>query len=312
MTKYFDISFGFRAFGLLTFLLLAMTTVNAQEVISLYGGAVPGARPTPSDYVEENVPNKDGGARLSKVTKPELIVYPAKNPTGAAVIICPGGGYAILAIDKEGYNVAKRFNELGITAFVLKYRLPSDLVMQDKTTGPLQDVLQAMYLVRKNAANWNIQTNKIGIVGFSAGGHLAASLSVHYADMKVQNQENISLRPDFSILIYPVISFGQYTHSGSVNRLLGENPTPEQRKYFSAERQVTAQTPPAFLVHANNDTTVPVKNSIMYNEALVKNGVPVEMHVYQAGGHGFGLYNKTTKDDWFERLKNWLEANKFN
>lgn len=284
---------------------------NAQQAISLYGGAIPGAKPTPADYVEETVYGKDSIARTSKVSKPELYVYQPAKPTGAAVIICPGGGYAILAIDKEGHNVAKRFQEIGITAFVLKYRLPSDLIMQDKTTGPLQDALQAIYLVRKNAASFGIDPNKVGIMGFSAGGHLASSASTHFADMKIENQENISLRPSFSILIYPVITFGQYTHAGSVSRLLGENPTDEQRKYFSSERQVNAQTPPTFLVHANNDKTVPVQNSLRYDEALVKNGVPAELHVYQEGGHGFGLYNKTTKDDWFERLKNWLQANKF-
>jgi len=149
-------------------------------------------------------------------------------------------------------------------------------------------------------------------MGFSAGGHLASTASTHFADMKIENQENISLRPNFSILIYPVITFGQYTHGGSVKNLLGETPTEQQRKYFSSERQVTAQTPPAFLVHANNDKSVPVQNSLRYNEALVKNNVAAELHVYQAGGHGFGLNNKTTADDWFERLKNWLQANKFN
>jgi len=128
--------------------------------------------------------------------------------------------------------------------------------------------------------------------------------------MKIQNEENISLRPDFSILMYGVISFGEHTHSGSVKRLLGEAPTDAQRRYFSSELHVTPQTPIAFLVHANNDAAVPVKNSIMYNEALTKNKVAAEMHIYPLGGHGFGLNNKTTKDQWFERLKNWMEANK--
>ncbi|WP_379087859.1 alpha/beta hydrolase [Pedobacter sp. UC225_65] len=208
-------------------------------------------------------------------------------------------------------NVAKKFNEIGITAFVLKYRLPSDLIMADKSMGPLQDALQAIYLVRKNAKAWGISPDKIGVMGFSAGGHLAASLSVHYNDMKVQNQEQISLRPDFSILIYPVISFGSVTHSGSVKNLLGDEPTESQKRYFSTQNYINAETPPAFLVHANDDATVQVKNSILYNEALTKFKVPAEMHIYQAGGHGFGLHNPTTKDDWFERLKNWMNANKW-
>lgn len=303
---------NFKFFRLLTALLFTMINANAQEVISLYGGAIPGANPTPASYVEENDLVKDGTARITKVSKPELYVFKPKNPTGAAVIICPGGGYTLLALDKEGLKVAKRFQEIGITAFVLKYRLPSDLIMKDKTIGPLQDALQAIYLVRKNAASFDVNPAKVGIMGFSAGGHLASSASTHYADMKIDNEDNISLRPSFSILIYPVITFGQYTHAGSVLRLLGEKPTDEQRKYFSSERQVTADTPPTFMVHANNDKAVPVQNSLRYNEALVKNGVPAELHIYQAGGHGFGLFNKTTNDDWFERLKNWLQANKFN
>ncbi|WP_113663651.1 alpha/beta hydrolase [Pedobacter nanyangensis] len=304
------ISSTFRNFGLLTFLLFVATNSNAQQAISLYGGAIPGAKPTPADYVEETTTREDKVVRTSKVSKPELYVYQPASPTGTAVIICPGGGYGILAIDKEGHDVARKFQEMGVTAFVLKYRLPSDLIMKDKSMGPLQDALQAIYLVRKNAALWSIDPNKVGIMGFSAGGHLASAASTHFADMKIDNQENISLRPSFSILIYPVITFGTNTHAGSVKNLLGEKPTEEQKKYFSSERQVTAQTPPAFLIHANSDKTVPVQNSLRYNEALVKNNVPAEMHIYQAGGHGFGLYNKTTNDDWFERLKNWMQANK--
>jgi len=303
------ISSRLRNFGLLTFLLLVAIHANAQQAISLYGGAIPGAKPTPADYVEETITREDKIVRTSKVSKPELYIYQPATPNGTAVIICPGGGYGILAIDKEGHDVAKKFQEIGVTAFVLKYRLPSDLIMKDKSTGPMQDALQAIYLVRKNASLWGVDPNKIGIMGFSAGGHLASSASVHYNDMKIDNQENISLRPSFSILIYPVINFGQYTHAGSVKNLLGETPTDQQRKYFSSEYQVNAQTPPAFMVHANTDKTVPVQNSLRYNEALVKNGVSAELHAYQAGGHGFGLYNKTTKDDWFERLKNWMQAN---
>lgn len=292
------------------FCLFAMAKVDAQQVIPLYKGAIPGAKTAPADYKEETVSGTDGVTRVSKVTDPALIAYLPAKPNGTAVIICPGGGYSILALDKEGTLVAKKFAELGITAFVLKYRLPSDLIMEDKSTGPLQDALQAIYLVRKNAGVWGVDPDKIGIMGFSAGGHLAGSLSVHYNDLKIQNPENITLRPNFSILMYGVISLGEYTHNGSLKRLLGENPTDAQRRYFSSELQVNAQTPIAFLVHANNDATVPVKNSIMYNEALTKNKVAAEMHIYPLGGHGFGMYNKTTKDDWFERLKNWMIGNK--
>ena len=279
----------------------------AQEIIPLYGSKIPGSKTAPADYKEEVLVGTDGVLRVSKVTDPTLTVYsPAKGKSnGTGVIICPGGGYGILAFDKEGTNVAKKFTEIGVTAFILKYRLPSNLIMEDKSIGPLQDALQAIYLIRKNASIWGVSPNKIGVMGFSAGGHLAASLTVHYNDMKIQNEENISLRPDFSILIYPVISFGTVTHAGSVKNLLGEAPTQAQRTYFSTQNYVNANTPPTFLVHANNDITVPVKNSTLFNEALVKFKVPAEMHIYQSGGHGFGL-----KGNWFEAMKNWMETNK--
>lgn len=290
------------------FLILMISNVDAQEVIPLYGGKIPGSKTPPADYKEATVLGTDGVSRVSKVIDPTLSVFaPAKGKAnGTAVIICPGGGYGILAFDKEGIKVAEQFTKIGVTAFVLKYRLPSDLIMEDKSMGPLQDALQAIYLVRKNASVWDINPSKVGIMGFSAGGHLAASLTVHYNDMKIQNQEGISLRPDFSILIYPVVSFGTVTHAGSVKNLVGEAPTQQQRTYFSTQNYVNANTPPTFLVHANNDTSVPVKNSILFNEALVKFKVPAEMHIYQSGGHGFGL-----KGGWFELLKNWMGENKW-
>ncbi|HEX8608675.1 MAG TPA: alpha/beta hydrolase, partial [Pedobacter sp.] len=231
--------------------------------------------------------------------------------TGAAVIICPGGGYGILAIDHEGFNVAKRFTEMGVTAFVLKYRLPSDAIMVDKSFGPLMDAEQAIYLVRKDAVKWGVNPKKIGIMGFSAGGHLASTLTVHYNDSKIENKEKISLRPDFSILIYPVITFGENTHRGSVNNLLPVVVSAAQIDYFSNEKHVTADTPPTFLVHANDDDAVPVQNSMDFNAALVKNKAKGELHIYQNGGHGFGLHNPTTSDDWFERLHNWMTSNRF-
>lgn len=293
------------------FLLITVIQTQAQQVIPLYNTAIPGSKPAPVDFKETSVTGTDGVLRISNVTTPTLTVFVPAKANGTAVIICPGGGYGILAFEKEGTLVAKKFVELGITAFVLKYRLPHDEIMDDKSLAPLQDALQAIYLVRKNANVWGLNPDKIGIMGFSAGGHLASSLSVHYNDMKIQNQENISLKPNFSVLIYPVINFGQYAHAGSVKNLLGEQPTPQQRRYFSSELNVSNLTPPTFLVHANNDGTVPVKNSLLYDEALARNRVPAEMHIYQEGGHGFGLYNKTTKEDWFESLKSWMQQNKW-
>lgn len=294
-------------------LILLMKGSAAQDVIPLYGAEIPGAKPAPAGYKETTVTGADGVARVSKVTEPALTVFsPEKGKAnGTAVIICPGGGYSILAFEKEGTLVAKKFAAAGVTAFVLKYRLPDDAIMEDKSMAPLQDALQAIYLVRKNAGLWNLDVHKIGVMGFSAGGHLAASLAVHYQDMKIRNEEGVNLRPDFALLIYPVISFGTVTHAGSMKNLVGDAPTQAQRTYFSAQNHVNETTPPTFMVHANNDASVPVKNSILFNEALVKFKVPAELHLYQSGGHGFGLYNKTTKEDWFETMKNWMATNKF-
>jgi acetyl esterase/lipase len=228
-----------------------------------------------------------------------------------SIIICPGGGYTRLSIDHEGINVAKALNEFGITAFVLKYRLPNDSIMIDKTTGPLQDAQQAIRTVRKQAAAWGLNPVKTGIMGFSAGGHLAATAATHFtmiADASSVN-DTTSLRPDFAILIYPVISLDDtIAHKGSKTNLIGKNPSVELTKLFSNELQVTKNTPPVFLVHAGDDGTVPVENSIRFYQACIKNKVPVEMHLYPKGGHGFGLNNKTTTDKWFDRLINWINS----
>lgn len=292
--------------------LFATHSAMAQESILIYPGAIPGSKPAPADFKELSETGKDGIIRVSKVSVPSLKIYlPLKEKaTGAAVIICPGGGYGILAINHEGDNVAKRFNEIGVAAFVLKYRLPDEAIMVDKSFGPLQDAEQAMYLLRKDAAKYGIDPAKIGIMGFSAGGHLAATLTVHYKDVKIENKESLNLRPDFSILIYPVISLLESPHTGSAKNLTGADASYAQKEYFSNERHVDAQTPPAFLVHANDDKSVPVENSLSFNRAMVKAGNKAELHVYQAGGHGFGLNNKTTSDQWFDRLVNWMKANK--
>lgn len=248
---------------------LMMLNLNAQEIIPLYDGKVPGSKAS-STYTEVIQKGTDGISRISKVTEPTITVFeaPADKANGTAVIICPGGGYSILAIDHEGYNVAKRFNEIGVTAFVLKYRLPSEEIMVDKTYALLQDVQQAIYLVRKNAKKYHIKSNKIGIMGFSAGGHLASTLLAHYDDIKIENKEKISLRPDFSVLVYPVISFEESVHTGTMKNLLGTEPKEELKHYFSANQNVNKKTPPTFLVHAKDDKTVPVANSILLNEAL--------------------------------------------
>ena len=293
------------SFGITMFLFAGM--VNAQEVISLYPGKVPNSKKSET-YVEESIEGADGKLRIGKVFRPELIAYFPDKPNGTSVIICPGGGYKILAIKHEGFQIAEEFNKLGITAFVLKYRLPSDEIMVDKTIGPLQDAQQAIKMVRENAIKWKLNPSKIGIMGFSAGGHLAATLSTHFTNALINNAENTNLRPDFSILGYPVITMREFTHSGSKTNLLGTNQTDAQLKDFSNELHVTKDTPPAFLFLANDDKAVPSENSVDYMLALKKSDVPVEAHFYKGGGHGFGLNNKTTNENWFLSMMDWMRS----
>lgn len=288
------------------FVIGSMTT-TAQTVIELplYPKEVPNA--INSNLTEQTIMVK-GTRRILNVIKPTLTLYSPVKANGTAVIICPGGGYARLSIDNEGVAVAAALNKIGVTAFVLKYRLPNDTIMIDKTVGPLQDLQQALGMIKQQAAKFSINENRIGVMGFSAGGHLAASALIHF-NFKADNAvtDTTSLRPAFGILIYPVISFQkEIMHKGSRDHLLGINPTEKEEQFFSNELNVTQNTPPVFLVHAGDDATVPVENSIRFYQACNKNKVPAEMHIYAHGGHGFGLNNITTGDKWMERLEIWL------
>ncbi|MHB8206723.1 alpha/beta hydrolase [Mucilaginibacter sp.] len=289
------------------FVLMLMTTATfaQQKAIPLYPNGVPNSKPAPADYVEK----LDERSFLSDVTVPTLIPYlVAKDKSnGTAVIICPGGGYMGLSMENEGSNIAKAFNKLGITAFILKSRLPSDIIMVDKTIGPFQDAQRAIQIVRQRAAEWGIDPHKVGIIGFSAGGHLASTASTQFDKTVIDNKDNTNLRPDFAMLIYPVITFGPKAHVMSKESLVGKNASQELIDLYSNEKQVTANTPPTFLVAAEDDNVVPVENTLLFYQALLDNKVKAEMHIYPAGGHGFGLYNKTTKDFWFDRLTNWLD-----
>lgn len=270
----------------------------------------PGAK-SDSSYQEETV--TDRGPRVRQVTDPELIVSLAapEKATGAAVVICPGGSYMRLAIDHEGNDVARWLNEMGVAGVVLKYRLPSDRIMVDKSIGPLQDVQEAIRIVRRHAQEWRLDPSRIGVMGFSAGGHLASTASTHYAENVYAPLDATIARPDFSILIYPVISMQEgTTHGGSRANLLGPDPDQAQVDRFSNELRVTPDTPPTFLVHSTDDRTVPVANSLLYYQALVRNGVPAEMHIYQVGGHGYGLApdRATTESSWPRACEGWLSA----
>lgn len=228
------------------------------------------------------------------------------------MIICPGGGYWILAAGHEGTDVAKEFVKMGVTAFVLKYRLPDARVQLNPTIAPLQDAQRAFQLIREKAKDWNINPTKIGIMGFSAGGHLSSTAGTKFDKPVIDNSNGISLRPDFMVLIYPVISSDPtITHGGSFEKLLGIGSTAESRLEYSSDKHVSQNTPPTFLVHASDDGGVSPQNSVVFYQALLKNEVPAELHVYQNGGHGFGLINPTTSDLWMDRLKNWLRVNKW-
>jgi acetyl esterase/lipase len=267
-----------------------------------------------TDYQEKEI-IKDGKVQsTSQVSIPTLSIFFTKEikQNQTAVIILPGGGYSHLAIDKEGTKVAEWLNSLGIVAFVLKYRLPSDLIMTNKTVGPLQDAQEAMRIVHLNAAKWNIDPNKIGIMGFSAGGHLASTLATHYDERVYETSSKISARPDFSLLIYPVVSMeNDITHKGSQTSLLGSNPSAVLIDSFSNEKKVTAQTPTAFIVHATDDNAVLPENSINYYLALKKNGVTSELHLYEKGGHGFGLGVKDTSKFWTRDCEEWLKSHNY-
>jgi acetyl esterase/lipase len=227
--------------------------------------------------------------------KPTLTFHLAGSPNGAAVLVCPGGGYVNLAMDHEGKQVAEWFNSFGVSAFVLKYRLGP----RYRHPAPLEDARRAMRILRGRAAELKIDPARIGVMGFSAGGHLASTLSTHFEPGE---------RPDFAILGYPVISFTtNYTHRGSLRSLLGDYPAPQLVLELSNERKVTAQTPPTFLFHTDTDTGVPPENSVLYYMALRAAGVPAEMHIYAQGRHGVGLApTDPVLSSWPGRLKDWL------
>lgn len=299
-----------KGFSLLiaAILFAAISFSQNGQPIMLYPDKVPNSKTAPADYVERN-----NNGSITKVTQPTLTVFLPDNnkAAGTAIIIIPGGGYSGIAFNHEGIDVAKKFADAGVAAFLLKYRLPSDLIMEDRSIGPLQDAQRAIQIIRERANEWKIDTSKIGVLGFSAGGHLASTFGTHYNKALIDNKSNVSLRPSFMALIYPVITMGELTHGGSKRNLIGQNATAEQVDLYSNEKQVDANTPPTFLVHAQDDKVVPVQNSLMMYEAITKAGAKAEMHLYQAGGHGFGLNNKTTPDQWFDHCINWLKANQF-
>ncbi|MBN1782426.1 alpha/beta hydrolase [bacterium] len=294
--------------GLLMLVFLyGLVGLQAQDYIfQLWPDGVPGAVDDP-DYTERL--DTDKPWRIRQVTDPTISVYlpPPSKTAHAAVVICPGGGYGRLAFDMEGFEIAQWLNSEGVAGIVLKYRLPDDRIMEDRSVGPLQDVQEAVRRVRWHAEEWNLDPKKIGVMGFSAGGHLAASASTMY-DENVYAHNQLSARPDFSVLIYPVITFRDpAAHRGSRSALIGDAPDDALLHRFSPDERITPETPPAFLVHALDDGAVPPENSLLYMESLRKNKVPCELHLYESGGHGFGMGRSGSEKGWPPALIQWMK-----
>lgn len=283
---------------------LTSITPPPETSLPLYGSnPIPNSKPTADE--EKLTP----WGQMVNVSRPTLEVFlPAKvKANGASIIVFPGGGYVGLTWNAEGPSMGQYFQDHGIAAFVVRYRLPSDTTMVDKSIGPIQDAEQAMILVRQHAAEWHLDPNRVGIIGFSAGGHLASTLGTHFTKDYVANPARINLRPDFMILCYPVISMDpKIAHMGSRIALLGNNPTEEQVRLFSNELQVTKDTPPTLLLHAADDRLVDVDNSIRFFEALRHAGVPVDMTIFRKGEHAFVLL---PKDQWLSIVMSWIETN---
>ena len=316
----------------LLFVSLSSFPAFPQEEVNLYEGEIPNL--IGSGQIERSN-DSPFGKLYFQVVNPSIKIYlpPKEKNTGIAVIICPGGGYAVLAYDHKGTNVAKRLAEEGIAGIVLKYRLPDPSLFKNKETVPLQDAQRALIVVRENASKWGINPDGVGIMGSSAGGHLASTAGTHFIKCYAPNPKNISVRPDFMILNYPVICFADnLTHFGSRLRLIGQKsipvemlqlmgsdpgkaeqqmakiPVPQEKILeFSNELHVTANTPPVFIIHANDDTTVKIQNSILFIAALQKAGVKVDCFFYAKGGHGFGINNPTSDVSGFDSCIRWIK-----
>jgi len=286
-------------------LLFNFSRTYGQKTIPLYKGSIPNSKPHSN---QEKSIMDNGRLIISKISLPELTLFtPEKKKNNhTAILICPGGGYWVEAAGHEGAEVARSFTELGYTTFLLKYRIPDDSTMVNKEIGPLQDAQRGIQFIRENASKFKVHKNRIGILGFSAGGHLASTAGTHYKMNYIENPKNTSLRPDFMILIYPVISFtDSIGHMGSRTQLLGKNPDPEKILEYSNEFHVDAETPPTYLVMAKDDP-INSKNATVFYSALKDHGVESQMYLFEKGGHGFGLSNKTSEVKWINLVDPWI------
>ncbi len=290
--KLLSLLFAFIAVGLwLAFSVPAESSAPEHQVVLLWPEGAPGA------------------VGAEDADRPSLTLYslPKGQAARSAVVVCPGGGYAVLAVDHEGRQIAEWLNALGVDAYILKYRLAP----RYHHPAMINDAQRALRYVRAHAQEWGIAPDRIGIWGFSAGGHLASTAATHFDagnPSAADAVDRVSSRPDFAILAYPVITCSEsFMHQGSCKNLLGGNPDPKLADYLSNEKQVTARTPPTFLFHTNDDEAVPAENSVAFYMALRKAGVPAELHIYQHGRHGVGLAQKDPiLSSWPQRLADWL------
>ncbi len=288
--------------------------VGNPERIALWpAGKVPGERGAASAarVIERSADPALPDRYIDGVSAPYLVAYRPAKPNGSALLVIPGGGYQRIVLDKEGTALVPAFVEQGgVTLFVLRYRLPTG---RPDRQAALADAQRALRLIRQDAARWQLDPQRIGVIGFSAGGHVAARLSTGF-DTPLPGVgdaiDAISARPDFALLMYPVIDMGTHAHSGSRQRLVGEHPDAALTQQFSMQQQVSAKTPPTFLVHAQDDDVVPVQNSLLYYQALLQAGVPSEMHLFAHGGHGFGVRIPPdfTTTQWPALALRWMQA----
>lgn len=281
--------------------------VAAEEWKPLWEGDAPGA-PRPPKGTE----TIGDGWRYGHIEQPQFVFYPApeEKRTGQGVVILPGGGYTILAMDHEGHDYAKWLNERGISAMVVKYRVSGDAKHGYQYPVPYLDARRAIRTMRARAGEWGIDPKKVGVMGSSAGGHLASLCATQFKrsfDAETDDEiDQLDCRPDFAILIYPVITMGPVAHGGSRNRLLGKNPEAAMLEALSSEKQVTNETPPCFLLTTSDDG-VDCRNSLLFAAACREHKVPVTLHLFESGGHGYGLKGKGTVKGWPALLDAWLK-----
>ena len=280
--------------------------LNAQKTIKLWPeNKMPNSKGLTLEHIEER-------ERITQVSEPKLLAFfpPKEEQNGSSILILPSGGYQKLTYNLGGIQLAKWYNTQGITAFVLLYRLPNSPDLLISENGPIQDAQRAMKLIRFNAKKWNLNSNKIGVYGSSAGGHLATTIATHSEDLSKINDEidDYSFHPDFMVLVSPVISFGEYTHKGSLKNFLGDHATKDNIYKYSNEFHVSEKTPPTVLFHAQNDQAVNCMNSILYYQAMLKNDVKGSLHVFPKGGHKIGIYNSSEVTELWKTIStNWLK-----